>query len=348
MSLYNKVNDILQQAFTEIDNESGKLSSVIRKAIRIARLRNDYGNLLWLQLEMTPYMEMEVRKKVVEEIIPHYNKEEYNTILIKAIAAYILNRKQRTLKQNGNDAKLVDEGGVCAMSIPQIEEHMEILSTATDSMKPPKELHPVDLYFEMADFSKVKILQIGMDADYKAILCGVKQRVYEFLSMTEKQIELGQISSDIFEKNRKYVDDKLKEFAPDVLDKFKSAHKRLSDGDKESISHALLSCRRILKVLADKLYPPKADPVMCRDGVQRDLSEDKYLNRLLQYISEKMSNKSSKELITANIKDFANRIDKLNTLDSKGVHSDAIKSEAEQCYIHTYLLIGDILRISDI
>ena len=56
------------------------------------------------------------------------------------------------------------------------------------------------------------------------------------------------INVDIFEKYRQYVDKKLRDIAPDVLEKFISVYKRMNDEDPESKSQALLSCRRILNL----------------------------------------------------------------------------------------------------
>ena len=83
------------------------------------------------------------------------------------------------------------------------------------------------------------------------------------------------------------------------------------------------------------------------DGKERSLTDDKYISRLLQFVSEKISGKTSNELVLSQITDLGKKIDSLNSLASKGVHSNVYDFEVNQCIIQTYLTIGDILRISD-
>jgi hypothetical protein len=171
--------------------------------------------------------------------------------------------------------------------------------------------------------------------------------MYDFLTQTEKQLLFGQFYSDIFEENRQYVELKLGQKCPDALAKFVSAYQRMTEADKESWAQALTSCRRLLKSLADVLYPPKQVPVIGSDGKERILTDDLYIARLWQYISEQTARSTSGELLLASVQDLGNRVDRLYDLTNKGVHGEIGKLEVNQCVIQTYILLGDILRISE-
>ena len=69
-------------------------------------------------------------------------------------------------------------------------------------------MHPVDLYFTQESYLQGKTVLRSTVTEYKRVLKIVEHRVSEFLSVTEKQLMFGQINSDIFEKNRQYVDKK--------------------------------------------------------------------------------------------------------------------------------------------
>lgn len=186
-----------------------------------------------------------------------------------------------------------------------------------------------------------------MADEYSIVLRRIENRVHEFLSTTEKQLMYGQMNSDIFERNRQYVDARLRAIAPDALAKLVSVYRRLSEGDEEARSQALLSCRRILKSLADTLYPVPTQPVLGPDSRERALTEEKYISRLWQFVYERVKGKTAGDLLLAQVNDMGNRIDRLYDLSSKGVHVDTTEFEVDQAVIQTYLLIGDILRLAD-
>lgn len=155
------------------------------------------------------------------------------------------------------------------------------------------------------------------------------------------------INVDIFEKYRRYVDKRLRVIAPDVLEKFISVYKRMNDEDPESKSQALLSCRRILKSVADSVYPATNKPIIGVDGKERILSDEKYVARLWQFVADKIEGKTVGKLLLARIEDLGNRIDKLYDLASKGIHADVSQDEVNQCVIQTYLIIGDIMHLAE-
>jgi hypothetical protein len=161
----------------------------------------------------------------------------------------------------------------------------------------------------------------------------------------EQRLEAGEINEGIFSTYRASVDAALAEVAPEVLAQFNSVYKRIAEGDSEALSQGLTSCRRILKAVADIVYPPRADEIVCGDGQKRILSDDKFINRLYQFVYENEAGSAEKEVLRAEIGDVESRLAALNTLSSKGAHTQIGRAEADQCAIQTYLAAGDILRL---
>ncbi len=81
------------------------------------------------------------------------------------------------------------------------------------------------------------------------------------------------------------------------------------------------------------------------DGVDRVMSEDKYRNRLWQFISDNVPHDNARRLAQASLNEIGERLDILNGLASKGVHADVTAAEVDQCVVQTYLLAGDLLRL---
>src|SRR5262249_52760910 len=117
--------------------------------------------------------------------------------------------------------------------------------------------------------------------------------------------------------------------------------------DPESDSQALTSCRRILKSLADALYPSRDEPVTGVDGKLHQVTDDAYVNRLWQFVAERVKGHAAGDLLLSEVTALGNRVENIYDLSSKGVHADPSHAEAVQCVLQTYLVIGDILRVAD-
>jgi len=336
--------ELVKEAFEEFDTPNFRLSNILRKAIRIARLRNDFDSLWWLGLEMISFENKDAKRRISEEISPHYSRDRFITTQKYIGKAFLDERKVRKIDQKGN---VIEGTATCVLSISEIEARVESLVNEAEKSVPPKGLSPFDLFFVEKDKAWIRALAVLSADDLKSILTSVGQRVHDFLSITEKQLLYGQLNSDIFEQNRQYVDTKLRNIAPEALEQLTTAYRRLGEGDPESRSHALTSCRRILKSFADKLYPARDELVLGPDGRKRKLTDNKFISRLWQFVADKISGSKSGDLLLAQIKYLGNRIDRIHDLTCKGIHGKVSKFEVNQCVIQTYLLIGDILRLAD-
>ncbi len=322
----NHILELITSAIEEFDSPEMSLSALVRKAIRIAKLRDDFDNLMWLELEMVAKDDMESRKRLAIEYLSHYSLEAYKDNRVKIKSEFVAERSFKTIDEADNVKDIV-----CGLSISEIEESLgEIRSIFLSGAIDPT-------------YVNASLLQTQL----RGVLERVKQRVYRFLIDTEHQMRNGKYGSDIFERNKKYVHAQLEIIAPQALEQLGSIYQRAEENTPESRSQALISCRRILKTLADTLYPAKDNFVADDNGEKRDLSDDKYINRLWMYITEKISKSKSKEMLFAQATDLGNRLDKAYNLSNKGVHADISEFEMSQCIMQTYLLIGDILRIRE-
>jgi hypothetical protein len=158
---------------------------------------------------------------------------------------------------------------------------------------------------------------------------------------------LGWTSSSIFDRHRQRVDEYLMALSPDVLEKFNAAYRRANDGDHESLTHALTSCRRILVAIADIVFP--AQDLLWRDGsgIDHVVDADRYRNRIYAFLAEASASGSMKRVTSAAVDDLATRIESLSDSGGKGVHASVAQSEVDLCVIQTYLLAGELLTILD-
>jgi len=324
---------LVTTTLSELESNQVSLSSIIRKCIRVSRLRNDYENLWWLEWEIIPFTHQEEWHRVQREVAPHFLRAQYKALNEHFRKIYVEERATRSLEGES----LVNKGDIWPLGVKELENRVTSLQRESEAAVTPPGIHPADY----------RALMAAQASDARGVLSSIRHRVYNFLSQSEKQLVYGQLNADIFEQNRRYVDLRLRDIAPEALEKFVTVYRCLGEGDPEARAQALTSCRRILKTLADAVYPPRQEKVKGADGKERDLSAEKYVARLWQFVSEHVGGHSAGQLLQAALSDLGNRIDPVYELSCKGVHAEVSRFELNQCVIQTYLVIGDILRLTE-
>ena len=331
-----RILQLVRQSLESFEEPGFRVSSLVRNAVHIARLRNDFENLWWLKWELaTPRSEEEVRQLLME-LVPHFSEEQFNELKRRHSLAFVAERKTREPDAAGN---LVEKRSACVLPVQELEAFIEQMRESVEkAVIPPA----------MALAKNELRAKIGaVCSEYNRVLLRIENRTHEFLSITETQLLYGQANADVFERYRDYVDARLRQVAPDALAKFVSAYQRVGEDDPESRSQALASCRRILKSVADQVYPATNKKVAGLDGKERILNDSMYLARLWQFVWEQAKGRATGELLLQMVQECCTRMDRLNELCSKGVHDSVSSSEVDQAVIQTYLVVGDIMRLAD-
>jgi hypothetical protein len=123
-----------------------------------------------------------------------------------------------------------------------------------------------------------------------------------------------------------------------------SVYNNMDSSNPEDWANAVHSCRRILKDVADALYPPCDIPIEV-NGRKIKLDADSYINRLIQYINSKSESATFINVVGSSLSSIGIRLDSINEAVCKGTHTEIKKEEAHRYIIHTYLLLGDILSL---
>lgn len=338
-----KILNLVEEALNAVDDPGASVSALARKAARIARLRNDFENLLWIEMELSPLLDERSKQEFATESAHHLLRTEHERIWKTAWETYLQERKIRQITSSG---ELTDTGAIDGSSLAEIEHTLSRLRAEADLLASPFESGAL---MSSAERARVK-MRGSLHAvihDRNAVLERVRQRVYDFLSRTEKELYLGHVNARIFQRIQSFVDERLRLLSPDILEQFKVVYRRIEEGDDEALSQALTSCRRILKGVADAVYPAGTSPVVGSDGKTRMLTDDKFIARLHQYCFEAVGGSAADHLLLLQINEIGSRLDRLNDLSSKGVHASVSLEEAERCIVQTYLVIGDVLRLEE-
>ena len=93
------------------------------------------------------------------------------------------------------------------------------------------------------------------------------------------------LAETIFERYKKSIDALIAQRCGDALEHIPSISDRLAEGDREAVSHALTSCRRMIDSFADAVYPP-ADTTIEIDGEQVPLDGQNPRARILAFVRD--------------------------------------------------------------
>ena len=129
-----------------------------------------------------------------------------------------------------------------------------------------------------------------------------------------------------------HVNEKLSVICPEAINKFVSVYNNVDSRNPEDWANAVHSCRRIIKDVADKLYPATDVPIEVGKRTI-ELTDDKYINRLIQFIYSKSLSKSYSSVVGSTLASIGERIDSINNAVCKGTHTEINQQEAERYII---------------
>ena len=162
--------------------------------------------------------------------------------------------------------------------------------------------------------------------------------IHEYVLATRNELKFGALSSTVLRDFQRRVDLALTSIDPELPERLSVAAARLSDADRESISHAMSTCRRMIESMADALYPAHEGTVDL-DGKACEVDQGKPKNRLLVFI-QRIESKSRRSRLKATLIELWGKT-------SAGVHADVSADEARCLFVCTYALLGELALIWD-
>ncbi|SMH71666.1 AbiTii domain-containing protein [Candidatus Nitrosotalea okcheonensis] len=177
------------------------------------------------------------------------------------------------------------------------------------------------------------------------VINGVKNRIHEFLDEIILELEYGKIPEEIFSQIRREVDHKLTTLCPGAIEKLTITYEQLSlDKNPEIYSQVAATCRRVIKDVADVLYPPTTDVSHSENGKPIQLDDTKFKNRILEAMKLSIDSNTEKIFISSMFSYVDEFLSGIYRYASKGDHAKFNKTDATRCVVYTYLLLGDILH----
>ncbi|KQQ39545.1 hypothetical protein [Nocardioides sp. Leaf307] len=322
----------------ELFDDGTPLSIIVRRCLRLAHARGDWKSLTWLELEQHEFGGDKPRDNgLAADLLRDLGRDPGDAERIAIVEEFI---SRRTFDDR---ADVRNAGLVSGHSVELLEQHIQLFDREIASSAAEvggSHLHQVDRATARTR------LETSREAT-RSTLAKVRNAVFAFLLRTERELIFVEFNDAFFARTKALVDRHLSLVSADAVERFNAAYRRLKDGDGESLSQAAASCRRVLHALADAVCPARSDRPLDSRGVPRDLTADKYRNRLLWFVYEVCPKTTMRPLLDADVKLMSDRLEALDSLSGKGVHDAVSAQEAEALASHVYLVAAEILNLHE-
>lgn len=312
----------------ELDEIS--LTNIALKSSRLARLLNDY--------DVQKIMEFEVRGYPSQPVgLP----PDIFQLAVKA---------ERVIKQRDENSGYIRE----LAYIESIAEWEHIVATAEKAIEAAREQ---DISITSANPYQTVVPPLGHSIERSNIrtnatlatkkIADRRSYIYAYALRKYYELKFSDIANDIFSRTRALVDSNIGKYVPEAIKKLTAIHDNLKSNNPEDWSNVVHSCRRMLIMLADEIYPPQENKIKTVEGksITIKLGKDNYINRLVSFIEEQGKSNRFKHIVGSHLSFIGDRLDSIVGAAQKGSHDIVSQQEADRYVIYTYMIVGDILPL---
>ncbi len=310
-----------------LEDEGASLTPLLGKTKRLTVLMDDEVNDLWLTLELQGCVPLPERIQG--------RRNQPNTKV--AFSKFVRTRGYREITVQD-----IDDVGDGRLEIGQLvgRPREKILSVALSILEalgpepsPPSALSPL--------LHDAHVKQVLYRQEVKQILARIRREAHEYVLSVYRALRFAAFEDSVFEKYRAVVDGKLAAICPEALEKIAAAYERLPGKSEEERSQAALECRRLLYSFANVVYPARSGKI---NGHVVD--DQSWVNRLRAFLdANATAGGSSLDLTRGTLERLGTQLDHLNSLSSKGVHSRISEDDAVRVFVHSYIVLGDIIML---
>lgn len=302
---------LAEELLEDVELERLKPTSIVLKASRLARLMDDVDSSLWLGYEVSGYPNNGNGKGL--------SRQEW--------AAAVKSGRTYEVMQDGKSKQVAN-----AQTITELRADAESAKTR--------------LARSNSDNPYERNAQQETIRRSKGIIDKVIGTIYRYVVKTHYELRFGAAVETAFENLRSTVDSQIASVVPDALPILATALENAQTDNPEQWKNAAKACRDLIKAAADALRPVGPDKKIASDKVIK-MGDENYVNRLVDWIDTKSSSKTKSRLVKADLDHLGKRLDAATGGGNKGAHTNVDKVDASRFIVGTYMLLGDILSLSD-
>ncbi|MEK6945205.1 MAG: hypothetical protein AABW63_00230 [Nanoarchaeota archaeon] len=176
--------------------------------------------------------------------------------------------------------------------------------------------------------------------DGRRIIDRVSNKCLFFLNDCISKLQYGGYIQSFFETIRNEVDKKLGFVDLTVYQELQSLYINLKSNNPTDYPKVALSCRQILKSLADRVFPAQEQKYKTRDGREWEVKENNFRNRLLCF----MDKNSASDIVKSECEIMEKYFKETTEEAQDGVHKRLSHYDASMIALHTYLILSEVLN----
>lgn len=173
-----------------------------------------------------------------------------------------------------------------------------------------------------------------------AICAQVVATTYDMVVEVYHELLFSELQATLFAQVQADVDGTLAEAGGSALDKIEKVSARLRDGDPESVSQALMTCRRLIVSVADHVFPATNGSYDVGADQPLKVGDQHVLNRMQAYVHSTGASKTRRDRIRRGLSDLFERC-------SAGTHAEVSVQEARFVFLQTYVLLGEVVTLAE-
>jgi hypothetical protein len=323
--------------------EEDRVESAVMGCLRIARATKDYLNAAIFLRELYPN-KTEVVRALYDDIAA-LDKEAQKFVFERSLERWLELHTIETMTTSDDLRKPEgDRRNVLMVAAGEIESELQQWERTITDMTLPAGMGQFDIAAFTDRFIGNKAEMRLRIRAIQTVKARLKTRCLNFAIQTERQLQTQRQSQGFLEGVQNDVNNFFKARSDDVFIKLQKAAQLTASNEGEDSALLLTEVRRAMKAAADHFYPPVSGLVRCRDGVERKLGDDNYLNRLREFLAVQVDRSTSKELLREELDHLTAFLRRLNEMASKGVHAAVTLAEAKQGLIGLYFFLFNLCQ----
>jgi hypothetical protein len=179
------------------------------------------------------------------------------------------------------------------------------------------------------------------------VLSAIVDRCLNFLNEIISELQYGGTVEYLMEEIRKNTDEKLVTLDSKLANEAQSLFLNLTSTNPADWNKVGHSSRKMLKILADNVFPARAEKYKMKDERELGVGDPHFINRLCAFLDQKVTGEERRFLISE-IEYFESYLRQVTKYAQMGEHAPSIeKYHADMLAIHTYLILSEVLKHQD-